>query len=74
LKNVRSDRAVSLGQFDTFDGSTTTMHFHRHHLAKPDDSLFAPPSGFKAYDSMQTMMQTEMMKKMGAWLAPGDYP
>ena len=54
----------------TFDGSTTTMHFTDINLAKPDDSLFAPPSGFKAYDSMQTMMQTEMMKKMGGMGSP----
>ncbi len=46
------------------------MHFTDINLAKPDDSLFAPPSGFKAYDNMQTMMQTEMMKKMGGMGSP----
>jgi hypothetical protein len=50
---------------DSFDGSITTMHLTDINLTKPDASLFEPPVGFKAYDDMQTMMQTEMMKKMG---------
>ncbi len=34
-------------------------------FTKPAPSLFEPPAGFTKYDSPQTMMQTEMMKKLG---------
>lgn len=50
---------------DSFEGSTTSMHFTDINPARPAANLFEPPAGFKAYDNMQTMMQTEMMKKMG---------
>ena len=41
------------------------MLFKNISFTKPAASLFEPPSGFTKYDSLQTMMQTEMMKKMG---------
>jgi hypothetical protein len=34
-------------------------------LEKPDSKLFEAPSDFKKYATMQEMMQTEMMKRMG---------
>ncbi|HSY74957.1 MAG TPA: DUF4412 domain-containing protein, partial [Dongiaceae bacterium] len=46
-------------------GGNTIMSFKNISLAKPDASLFEVPSGYTSYDSMQSMMQTEMMKKMG---------
>lgn len=57
------------------DGSlnNTTMHFTDISLSKPAGSLFIAPSGFTAYSDPQTMIQTEMMKKMGggAGMPPG---
>lgn len=46
-------------------GQNSTMLFKNISFAKPAASSFEPPSGFTKYDSMQTMMQVEMMKKMG---------
>jgi hypothetical protein len=57
----------------TEGGTTVTMLFKDVKLAKPDDGQFEPPSSFKKYDSMMTMMQQEMMKRMGggAGMPPG---
>ncbi|HEY4414116.1 MAG TPA: hypothetical protein VGO57_00370 [Verrucomicrobiae bacterium] len=49
----------------------TTMHFTSINLTKPEANLFTPPTGFKAYDNVKTMMQTEMMKKMGSGMGGG---
>jgi hypothetical protein len=46
-------------------GKTVTMLFKDIKLEKPDAAQFEPPSDFKKYDNMMTMMQTEMMKRMG---------
>jgi hypothetical protein len=46
-------------------GSEITMLFQNVSLAKPDAATFELPAGYTKYDDMQTMMQTEMMKKMG---------
>lgn len=46
-------------------GHPATILFKNITFTKPAASLFEPPSGFTKYDSPQTMMQTEMMKKMG---------
>jgi outer membrane lipoprotein-sorting protein len=46
-------------------GSAITMSYSDISFAKPDASLFNPPTGFTKYDSMQEMMQSVMMKKMG---------
>lgn len=46
-------------------GIASTLTFSDVKLAAPDASQFAPPSDFKKYDSMQAMMQQEMMKHMG---------
>ncbi len=49
-----------------------TMVFKDISLAKPDASAFDLPAGYTRYDNMQTMMQTEMMKKMGGGMGmPG---
>ena len=49
----------------TEQGNDVTMLFKNVSLAKPAASLFDPPADFKKYDSMQQMMQQEMMKRMG---------
>lgn len=46
------------------EGSTTTV-FKDIKFAKPEASVFDPPAGMTRYDSMQAMMQQEMMKRMG---------
>jgi hypothetical protein len=46
-------------------GIASTITFSDVKLEAPDASQFAPPSDFKKYDSMQAMMQQEMMKRMG---------
>jgi len=46
-------------------GRSSTMLFKNVSLIKPAASLFEAPSGLTKYDNVQTMMQTEMMKKMG---------
>ncbi len=50
----------------TEKGSDITITYHDIKLEKPDAALFEAPADFTKYDSMQTLMQTEMMKRMGA--------
>jgi hypothetical protein len=50
-------------------GSSVTMLFKNISLEKPAASLFDAPSGYTKYADAQTMMQTEMMKKMGGGAA-----
>jgi hypothetical protein len=54
-------------------GAEITMRFKDVSLTKPAASAFEVPSGYTKYSSLQTMMQTEMMKKMGGGmgLPPG---
>src|ERR1035437_10238844 len=46
-------------------GQVTTMVFKKISFEHPAADNFEAPAGFTKYDNMQTMMQTEMMKKMG---------
>jgi hypothetical protein len=46
-------------------GSTVTMMFKNVVLTKPEAGVFDAPTGYTKYADAQTMMQTEMMKKMG---------
>ena len=46
-------------------GTVVTMVFKDVKLAKPEAKLFDEPAGLKRYTNMMTMMQEEMMKKMG---------
>jgi hypothetical protein len=46
-------------------GSAITVSYQNISFAKPDASLFSPPTGFTKYDSVQEMMQSVMMKKIG---------
>jgi hypothetical protein len=46
-------------------GQTTTMLFKDVKFDKPAAAQFEPPSDYKKYDNMMTMMQEEMMKRMG---------
>jgi hypothetical protein len=50
-------------------GNEVTMTFSSVSFGKPEPALFAPPASYTRYDDMQTMMQTEMMKKMGGGMA-----
>ncbi len=53
-------------------GNTSVMLFKDVKFAKPEASLFEPPSDFKRYENMAAMMQAEMMKRMGgAGIQPG---
>lgn len=49
----------------TTEGNTSIITFKNIKFAKPDAAQFEPPSNMKKYDSMQTLMQEEMMKRMG---------
>ena len=46
-------------------GQTVTMLFKDVKFDRPDAAQFEPPAGFQKYDNMMTMMQQEMMKRMG---------
>ena len=45
-----------------------TMSFKDVTLAKPAAASFIPPAGYTRYDTMQALMQAEMIKKMGGGL------
>jgi hypothetical protein len=47
-----------------------TMLYKSVSLTKPAASLFEAPGGFTKYNDVQTMMQTEMMKKMSGGAKP----
>jgi Domain of unknown function (DUF4412) len=47
-----------------------TMHYTDINVTPPDASLFTAPAGYTPYSDVQTMMQNEMMKKMGGAGAP----
>lgn len=51
-------------------GHPMTMSYSDISFSKPDASLFNPPSGYTKYDSMQEMMRSVMMKKMGGMGMP----
>ena len=62
--------ATDLKQFpvkiETADsGDMVTMTFKDVSLAKPAGSSFEAPSSFTKYDDVQTLMQTQIMKRMG---------
>ena len=48
-----------------------TMSFTDVTLAKPAASAFDLPAGYTRYDNMQTMMQAEILKKMGGGAGAG---
>jgi hypothetical protein len=52
----------------TKEETEITMSFTDVSLAKPVAASFNPPAGYTRYDTMQNMVQTEMMKKMGGGL------
>jgi hypothetical protein len=51
-------------------GHAMTMLFTDIKTSKPDAALFDPPSDYKKYDSAQSMMREEMMKRMGGMGMP----
>jgi hypothetical protein len=52
-------------------GASTVMLFKNVSLTKPTTSLFETPAGYTKYDDMQTMMQQQIMKRMGGGLPGG---
>jgi hypothetical protein len=50
-------------------GQNSTMLFKKISFDKPAASNFEVPASFQKYDNMQTMMQQQMMKKMGGGMA-----
>ncbi len=54
--------------------TTTTMLFKNVALARPGASLFEAPSGYAKYDDVQTMVQQQLMKRMGGGLPGGFAP
>jgi len=48
----------------------TTMLFKQVVLAAPAAANFEPPSGYTKYDDMQTMMQQQIMKRLGGLATP----
>lgn len=46
--------------------ATVVMKYKETKFEKPDSKLFEAPDGLTKYDSLQGMMQAEMMKRMGA--------
>jgi len=57
-------------------GAQVSMIFRDVKLSKPDSSQFDPPTNFKKYDDMMTMMQQGMMKRFseGQKATPGKNP
>jgi hypothetical protein len=52
-----------------------TMLFKDITISTPDASLFEPPSAYTKYDSVQTLMRGQIMKRMGGGAAlPGMMP
>lgn len=52
-------------------GNTMVMLFKDVKLAKPEASLFDPPSDYKKHDNIMSLMQQEMMKRMGGGMGGG---
>lgn len=59
LKNFPVKIVTSEGE------KTATMLYKNVSFDKPATSLFDAPSGYTKYDNVQTMLQAEMMKKLG---------
>jgi hypothetical protein len=53
-------------------GTKVVMLYKNISFATPDKSLFEAPAGYTHYANMQTMMQTEMMKRMQSGQMGGD--
>jgi hypothetical protein len=51
-------------------GGTATMKFKDVKFDKPDASLFDAPAGYTKYSSVQELMQTEVMKRLGGGGGP----
>ena len=54
----------------TEKGTLVTMHFKDVTFTKPETKLFELPAEYAKYDSMQTMMQQVMMKRMQSGQGP----
>ena len=52
------------------NGMKITMAFRDISFSKPTANLFDPPNDATKFDSMQSMMQQVMMKRMGGLGAP----
>jgi hypothetical protein len=58
----------------TEQGMTANMHFKNINLTRPAAALFDPPTGYTAYDDMQSMMLAVMQKSMKSAPAPAPAP
>jgi hypothetical protein len=65
LKNIPVQVQQTAPGSDNAGTNFTTMHYTDISLTAPDASLFIAPAGYTAYSDVQTMIQSEMMKKMG---------
>ena len=52
-------------------GDDVTMLFKNVSLAKPGASTFEAPTGYTKYDNVQTLMQQQIMKRMGGAMGGG---
>jgi len=53
-------------QIETQEGDDkVTIRYRQIRLAKPDARQFEPPTGFKEYDDLESLMQGVMIKMMG---------
>lgn len=63
--NATDQRKFPL-KIETKEGTTNTvMQFKDVKFDRPEASQFAPPAAYTKYDNVMSMMQQEMMKKMG---------
>jgi chemotaxis protein CheY-P-specific phosphatase CheC len=51
-------------------GRSSVMLFKNVSLTKPDAGVFETPSGYTKYESMQSLIQQQMMKRMGGGMLP----
>ena len=58
-------------KIETKEGNTNTViQFKDVKFDKPEASQFEPPASYKKYDNVMSMMQQEMMKRMGNMQMP----
>jgi hypothetical protein len=58
----------------TEQGRAITMIFKNIKASKIDAAQFSPPTDYKKYDSQRTLIQQEMMKRMGVKAMPTRHP
>jgi hypothetical protein len=56
------------------NGNTVSMKYSDVKLEKPDTKVFDPPAAYTKYSSVQSLVQTEMLKSSGGTGGPGAPP